>query len=293
MVKESYIQFWEDSITDLLIQDYWIGQLIQILPRRYGSLSKPSIVVEERLPVLMLPKDITEVQNAIFLLQELIPVQESVVEGASTLRIDTDPRISSFLLNYFGKVDLLGLDIPFMWRNLINNYRNQETILDWRALLHDFTSQFGARKIHYTKRRPSKRYGTVPGKAVRPKALLAILLDISASMKEQSINSFFKEMDRLLERGMDIVLFQVDDRIRSIEPYRAGMPVRIGRGGGTNFNQAFDYIEKEKKFDGLVICTDGMLQQRPRTINLNHIWILESRRDIPFSLSGNQAYLNH
>ena len=288
-----YIQYWEDCIGDLLIQNYKYGQLVQVFPRKYKERDRPILSTDGGQPVLILPNRILDKDQAMQYLNNVLEWTESEENTDTKSEGVKLQQITSFLVTYFGKLDLFDLDIPVKWQNYLRSSFKVDEQLDWRRLLQDFTAQFGKRSFVPSNRKFSKRYYTTPGRSWKPQAKLAFLLDVSASMKESSLAMFLNEMDHLLDKGIELILFQVDDRIRSIEPYRRGMPIKIGRGGGTNFNSAFDYIEEENQFDGLIICTDGLLQIRPRALKINHIWVLDSQTELPFELSGIQAYLNH
>lgn len=292
MPEALYVQYWEDCIGDLLIQNHKYGQLIQAFSRRYKEIDRPTLGVDEGHPVLLLPNRVIDKDQAMQYMQDVLEWSASEEYSVSNSEEKKLQEITSFLVAYFGKIDLFDLDIPLKWQNYLRSSFRTDEQLDWRRLLQDFTAQFGNRTFAPSNRKFSKRYHTTPGRSWKPQAKLALLLDVSASMKETSLTMFLNEMDHLLGKGIELILFQVDDRIRSIEPYRRGMPIKIGKGGGTNFNSAFDYIEEENLFDGLIICTDGFLQVPPRLLTISHIWILDSQEEMPFELPGMKAYLN-
>lgn len=293
MPEALYVQYWEDCIGDLLIKNHKYGQLVQAFPRRYKEIYRPTLSIDDGQPILSLPNRVMDKPQAMQFMDDVLEWSESVEYSDENAEEQKLQDITSFLIAYFGKNDLFDLDIPVKWQNYLRSSLDVDEQLDWRRLLQAFTVQFGKRSFAPSNRKFSKRYHTTPGRSWKPQAKLALLLDVSASMKETSFAMFLNEMDHLLGKGIELILFQVDDRIRSIEPYRRGMPIKIGKGGGTNFNSAFDYIEEENQFDGLIICTDGFLQVHPRPLNINHIWILDSQAELPFELSGIQAYLYH
>lgn len=286
-----YIQFWENRISDLLVKNRWLGKMIQSFPRQYRASDMPRIIMEDSIPVLVLPKISIEKEQALLALQDLVSSIDEVDEKTSFWSAEDLKPIRSFLINYFGSIDLFDLEIPVLWNELIAKHKSVKNVLDWKSLLYKFTAQFGDSTLAYSNRRLSKRYGTVPGRLWKRKSRLALILDISASMDKVLLGYFLAEMDNLVHKGFELILFQVDDRIRSIEPYRYGMSIASGRGGGTNFNSAIQYIEKGNSYDGLLLCTDGLLQFKPQVINMKHMWILEDQKALPFDLGASKVHL--
>lgn len=291
MPIELHIQFWENRISDLLIKNRWLGKMIQSFPRQYLGSDLPRIITEDSIPVLVLPRIGIKEEQALLNLQDLAYSINELDENASSWSAEDLKSIPSFLINYFGSIDLFDLEIPVLWNDLITKHQSVENVLDWKSLLYEFTAQFGNSTLAYSNRKLSKRYGTAPGRLWKRKSRLALILDVSASMDKVLLGYFLAEMDNLVHKGFELTLFQVDDRIRSIEPYRYGMSVASARGGGTNFNSAIQYIEKGDSYDGLLLCTDGLLQFKPQVINMNHLWILEDQKALPFDLGVSKVHL--
>lgn len=285
--------YWEHAISDLLLIDHWSGLLIQVFPRVYNNLNEPRFSLINDLPVLELPQRIDEGLDPVSSLSRLlkdIHLDQVPEDENDSFKSEA---IKAFLVNYFGKIDLLGLDIDVKWTSLFNENQKRLASIDWRRIFESFISSFGKTRSVFSNRRYSKRYGTIPGKLLKNSLKFAFVLDVSASMNYDLLKQFFLEMDIVLSKGSQIDLFQVDDRIRSIEPYRSGMHIEIAKGGNTNFNTAIDYIEKTKTYDGLIICTDGMLQQKPSSINIKHLWVLDEEKQLPFEINGPKAFLSY
>lgn len=276
------------------MKDRWNGLLLQAFQRSYQDVSIVQVKCQEGTPVLLLPKQNFNTRLAdqqLSLLAENLKGEENLKSSEEALIDSKDfAQVHQFLIAYFGKLDLFDVEIPDQWRILLKEKQEHQWI-DWRSSLRLFMQKQGSATRVLSNRKYSKRFNTPPGTKWKPKSRLALVLDISASMEDELIQLFLGEMDQLAAQGWIFTLFQVDDRIRQIEPYRVGMSISIGKGGNTHFDQAIDYIHKSGDYDGIIFCTDAMLQSSPKTIELPQLWVVDKPKVLPVQLPAEPVYL--
>jgi len=131
--------------------------------------------------------------------------------------------------------------------------------VDWKRVLKIFSSSSGRTVIYHTMKRISKRYGTRPGIRIKQYKKIAVIIDTSGSIVEATLAQFFKEIDTIYRNGADVHIIECDAAVGNAYPYNKRAPIKITGGGGTNYDPAFDYINKNKKLqiDACVYLTDG------------------------------------
>ena len=131
--------------------------------------------------------------------------------------------------------------------------------VDWKRMLKIFSSSSGRTVIYRTMKRISKRYGTRPGIRIKQYKKIAVIIDTSGSIVEATLEQFFKEIDTIYRNGADVHVIECDAAVGNSYPYKKNAPIKITGGGGTNYDPAFDYINKNKKMqiDACIYLTDG------------------------------------
>lgn len=110
--------------------------------------------------------------------------------------------------------------------------------------------------------RINKRTGNYesPGKRLKPKLHLALVIDTSGSMSSQDL-ALFRGMVKRVQRELNpqITLLHTDTEVQKEETIRGTkIPVDFHGRGGTSFTPAFRYMrEKGIKPDGVIFFTDG------------------------------------
>jgi predicted metal-dependent peptidase len=136
---------------------------------------------------------------------------------------------------------------------------SMKTKVDWKRMLRIFSSSSGRTVIYHTMKRISKRYGTRPGIRIKQYKKIAVAIDTSGSIQETTLAQFFKEIDTIYRNGAEVFIIECDAAVGNAYPYKKNAPIKITGGGGTNYDPAFEYINKNKKLqiDACVYLTDG------------------------------------
>jgi len=170
-------------------------------------------------------------------------------------------------------------------------------LVDWRRVIKLFSESSSKTKIKTTLKRPSKRYGTVPGIKVRRLRKLLIAVDTSGSINKDELSVFFNEIYHIWRKGAEIEVVECDTRIQRTYKYQGKSPKFVKGAGGTDFNAPIAYGNTDYFPDGLIYFTDGLApppNERPRYPLL---WVISkggiAAQSPEFSLlPGRKAKLN-
>jgi predicted metal-dependent peptidase len=132
--------------------------------------------------------------------------------------------------------------------------------VNWKRVLKIFSSSCGRTEIYHTMKRISKRYGTRPGIRIKQFKKIAVIIDTSGSVEETVLNQFFAEIHSIHRNGADVHVIECDAAVGNVYPYKKNMAINVTGGGGTNYDPAFEYINKNKslRLDACVYLTDGI-----------------------------------
>lgn len=129
--------------------------------------------------------------------------------------------------------------------------------LPWHLILRRFTANASRTYNKSSLRRPSKRYGTIPGTTRKRRQNLLIIIDTSGSINESMLQRFFTEIQFLYQQGAQVMLLQADQLVHEVVPYKGKTPKWIWGRGGTSFDPALKYANDHGPFDAVIYFTDG------------------------------------
>jgi predicted metal-dependent peptidase len=193
------------------------------------------------------------------------------------------------------------------WGNITNSLREQvlatlKPKMDYRAVLSAFRASILSQKRVLTRMKESRRYGFLYMGSRRDFATkLLVAVDVSGSMSSGMIAKGFSVINQFFRYGIeriDVMQFdcEIQGKIQKFQKAQAKINL-IGR-GGTNFQVVFDYIEKHRDYDGVIIFTDGDAYQPKRGNNRKTriIWLLDTfdnyQKSLPYlSATGKCTYI--
>lgn len=146
----------------------------------------------------------------------------------------------------------------------------------WRLLLRLFAESASRTRLKNTIKRPSKRYGTVPGIRIRHRQRLLVAIDTSGSIGTDDLAVFFQEIFHLWRAGAQVDVLETDTKVYRQYPYHGNTPDLVTGRGGTDFNDALEYANRDYP-DGLIFFTDGYADKprvRPR---IPVLWVITRR----------------
>ena len=128
---------------------------------------------------------------------------------------------------------------------------------DWRRVLRLFAASSTVTTVRNTIRRPSRRYGTLPGSKVQPQQKILVAIDTSGSVADADLNRFFEEIHQLWRQRVEIKVLECDVSIKRVYDYRGKPPSQVEGRGGTSFDPPIQYANDNYRPDAIVYFTDG------------------------------------
>ncbi len=168
------------------------------------------------------------------------------------------------------------------WGNIPGNIRElldkllirPEPLVDWRRVVKLFSESSSKTKVKNTMKRPSKRFGTVPGIKIKKLKKLLIAVDTSGSVEKQDLEDFFGEIYHLWRQGAEVKVVECDTVIQREYDYRGKTPSFVLGRGGTDFNEPIRFANRVFQPDGLIYFTDGFARQPETTPRCPLLWVI-------------------
>jgi predicted metal-dependent peptidase len=170
-------------------------------------------------------------------------------------------------------------------------------LVDWRRVVKLFSESSSKTKIRNTLKRPSRRYGTIPGIKVKGRRKLLIAIDTSISVTPQELEVFFNEIFHLWRQGTEIEVVECDVSIKSVYAFKGIAPKFVKGRGGTDFNAPIAYGNNSFHPDGLIYFTDGVAPAPKVKPRFPMLWVITKEGIASSSpefngLPGRKAKLN-
>lgn len=157
---------------------------------------------------------------------------------------------------------------------------------DWRGYIRRFTGVSTRVFTKKVRRKENRRFSDNPGLKIKMKQHMLLAIDTSGSVSDSELAEFMNEMHHIHKAGVDITVIQCDTQIKSIEPYRGELDLKVHGRGGTEFDPVIRYFnENNKLYTSLVYFTDGecsasVLPKGPT------LWVLSEQSSMNENLPG-------
>lgn len=136
--------------------------------------------------------------------------------------------------------------------------------INWRQAIRMFSSSTRRSKMIATLQRESRRFEVPngfphnPGMKLRRFQKMAVAIDTSGSIDDNTLTTFFSEVHGIYKQGAAITIIECDADIRRTYQYTGKVPEYVKGGGGTSFEPVMRWlINTTMRFDGCVYLTDG------------------------------------
>ena len=149
-------------------------------------------------------------------------------------------------------------------------------LIHWKQVLRLFAESAVKTRLKNTIKRPSKRYGTVPGLRIRHRQRLLVAIDTSGSIGQEDFTSFFNEVFHLWRSGAQIDVIEADTKVYRQYAYRGSAPEQVTGRGGTDFNHALERANADFP-DGLIFFTDGYADKPKVRPRMPVLWVISKR----------------
>ena len=160
---------------------------------------------------------------------------------------------------------------------------NTKARIDYRKTLTGFRASVLSSKRHLTRMRPNRRSGFENmGSIRRFDTNLLIAVDVSGSITDKVLKHFYSVIGKIFKYGIehvDVVQFDCGlSEVQSFEKAKKRIDI-VGR-GGTSFQPVFDFVQKNSKYDGLIIFTDGYAPkpQKPKRFKTKVVWVCQDEK---------------
>ncbi|NUQ23559.1 MAG: hypothetical protein HUU34_06380 [Saprospiraceae bacterium] len=148
--------------------------------------------------------------------------------------------------------------LPPALRREVGYWRNDTTsFVDWRRALRLACQSSRQSRLADTIKRPSRRFGTLPGLKIRRRQRIFVAVDTSGSISVSSLRLFFSEIHQLWRTGAEVTVIECDAAIGRIYAYEGRLPERAAGGGGTSFLPPLAYANQHRP-DLMIYFTDGL-----------------------------------
>lgn len=166
----------------------------------------------------------------------------------------------------------------------------RESAVDWRRMLRMFSMSNRNTGIRNTLRRRSKRYGTFPGIRVQRRQRLAVCVDTSGSISNDTLAEFFAEIHQIWRTGAEVQVFEIDAALQRHWPYRGTAPAECSGRGGTCFDPGLRAVRQATpSFDACVYLTDGHAPAPTVSPGVPLLWVVTPDGHVGGHLSYGRA----
>lgn len=167
-------------------------------------------------------------------------------------------------------------DLPSELITYLNEVEKRlNPVVNWKRVLRLYMQNSRKTYLKTTLKKPSRRYGTLPGIKIKQKQKILIAIDTSGSIDESDLSNFFSEIYYVWKQTPDIRIVLCDTEIHDQYLYKGVLPKIIGGGGGTNFNPPIQFSNTYRP-DVLLYFTDGHAHAPSIKSRTPIIWIISS-----------------
>lgn len=164
-------------------------------------------------------------------------------------------------------------------------------LVNWRRVLRLFAASSNSTFLKNTIRRPSKRYGIVPGIRLNRRHSLVLAVDTSGSVSMEELQLFFGEIHHIWRQGAQITIVECDAGIGRIYAYKGLTPDKVSGRGGTRFDEPIEWANQHKP-DALIYFTDGFAPLPQVAPRMPLLWVITSGGTLEYErLPGKQIKL--
>jgi predicted metal-dependent peptidase len=149
-----------------------------------------------------------------------------------------------------------------------------ESYVSWRHYLKLFAASSSKTRLKSTIKRPSKRYGTVPGIKVKKKQKILITIDTSGSISKDDLTVFFSEIYHVWLSGAEVDVIECDTEIHNIFQFRGTTPEFVMGQGGTDFNAPIERANNDLRPDCMIYFTDGYAPDPESEPKFPILWVI-------------------
>ncbi|MBK8703897.1 MAG: hypothetical protein IPN33_09910 [Saprospiraceae bacterium] len=146
---------------------------------------------------------------------------------------------------------------PALRREVAYWRKDTTSFVDWRRALRLACQSSRHSRLADTMKRPSRRFGTLPGLKIRRRQRIFVAVDTSGSISVSALRLFFSEIHQLWRTGAEVTVIECDAAIGRVYAYEGRLPEKAAGGGGTSFLPPLAYANQHRP-DLMIYFTDGL-----------------------------------
>jgi predicted metal-dependent peptidase len=154
--------------------------------------------------------------------------------------------------------------------------------VDWRRVLRAFAASARRSALVTTVQRESRRFESLeglpppPGLKLRRTQDLAVAIDTSGSISDETLAKFFGEVDGIHRQGARIQVVECDAEVDRTYEYRGRRPTSASGGGGTSFEPVMQWLrDQPRRLDACIYLTDGEAEAPQTRPPCRLLWIVQ------------------
>ena len=171
-------------------------------------------------------------------------------------------------------------------------------IIDWKSVLRQFIGSLIRGERRTSIKRINRKYPYIhPGVSKNHVAKLLIAIDMSGSVDDEQLASFFAALTILTKKiSVDILPFDCEADVKDVYEWKKGTIPNLTRtkSGGTNFDAPSNVAnapENRGRWDGYLIMTDGECGE-PKSSRVKRGWVLSKGHDLYFKSNELQIFID-
>lgn len=138
---------------------------------------------------------------------------------------------------------------------LIDKLNKTESV-NWKQQLRRFIAHAVETKIESSRKKRNRRYGIhIPGSKKLEELHLGVAKDSSGSVSDESYAQFMAEIENIAKYAR-VTMIDADTEVKNIEEFKKGATVKRKGYGGTAYQPAFDFFNKDKTVDAVIYFGD-------------------------------------
>lgn len=155
--------------------------------------------------------------------------------------------------------------------------------INWKQELRQFFASALNYDFKKTRNRRNRRYGVIqPGRKKNPQLNIAVCVDSSGSVSNESFTQFFAEIAEISTMGVEITIIDADCQVQSVYKYDKKKKAQRTGQGGTAYGPAIKHA-KELGVDGIIYFGDFDCADTPEDPKIRFLWAGVGNQPAPAS----------
>jgi predicted metal-dependent peptidase len=158
---------------------------------------------------------------------------------------------------------------------------NQSSKINWRQQLRRFIANSMEVKIESSRKKRNRRYGIkIPGYVKTEELHIGVAIDTSGSVSSEALSQFMKEIEQIAKHAK-VTVVEADSEVKNSYIFKPKKEYSISGRGGTAYQPAFDFFNKEKDIDAAVYFGDMDSADQPSKPKYPVLWAIVGSQQPP------------